>query len=366
MILNLINIYKFCKKNNIQYLFYSESSHYQKYFFNYIYLLNKKGLEIVYLSSDKKDRINLKNVKNIYVGNGITRFLVFMFVKTKYFFLTVTDLNNNILKKNLFVKKYIYIFHAATSVHKNYTKSAFDNYDCILCLGQYQKNEIIKIEEIFNLKKKELLNAGYFYFDYLLEKANFNKIKKFILIAPSWNKSKENFLNHECEHLIENLLKQKFNLIFRPHPEHFNRNKIILDRLKNKYANLENFIFDENEENLDSMEKSYLLITDNSGISIEYSLIFKRPVIYFDKFNKIHNKAFDKIDIETIEDKFKKEFGYLFNLNDLENFEEKINLIHKEFDKKQEALNKFINTNFFNFGKSAEFAFEHFEKKKKY
>ena len=42
------------------------------------------------------------------------------------------------------------------------------------------------------------------------------------------------------------------------------------------------FFLDVNHDNLKSMQISDFLITDNSGIAIEYFAIFKRPVMYFD------------------------------------------------------------------------------------
>ena len=38
--------------------------------------------------------------------------------------MTLTDLNNNIVKKNKFVKNYIYFFHAAVSTTRIYTSTA--------------------------------------------------------------------------------------------------------------------------------------------------------------------------------------------------------------------------------------------------
>ena len=40
----------------------------------------------------------------------------------------------------------------------------------------------------------------------------------------------------------------------------------------------DNFIFDDFAGNFEALKKAKCLITDNSGISIEYMLIFKRPV----------------------------------------------------------------------------------------
>ena len=68
--------------------------------------------------------------------------------------MTLTDLNNSIIKKNKFVKNYIYYFHGAVSTTKIYTSTAFDNYDTILCNGDYQIKEIQQRESIENLKKE--------------------------------------------------------------------------------------------------------------------------------------------------------------------------------------------------------------------
>jgi YidC/Oxa1 family membrane protein insertase len=76
--------------------------------------------------------------------------------------MTMTDLENNILKRNKFVKNYIYFFHGAVSTTKIYTSTAFDNYDTILCNGDYQVNEIRQREKLANLKKKNLLNQVIF------------------------------------------------------------------------------------------------------------------------------------------------------------------------------------------------------------
>ena len=43
------------------------------------------------------------------------------------------------------------------------------------------------------------------------------------------------------------------------------------------------------------MNKSDILITDCSGIAPEFLFTYKRPIIYFDKYSKIHNDNFDAI-----------------------------------------------------------------------
>ena len=49
--------------------------------------------------------------------------------------------------------------------NKVYTKNAFNSYDIILTIGNYQKLEIQEVEKLLNLNRKEIINTGYFYID---------------------------------------------------------------------------------------------------------------------------------------------------------------------------------------------------------
>ena len=113
-----------------------------------------------------------------------------------------------------------------------YTKNAFKNYDVIFLNGPYQKKEIKKINNIYNNKPCELVETGYFYLDYIEKKSN-KKIKNEnqILIAPSWNYKKNNFFDNCLDETINVLINSKFDLIIRPHPEHFKRSGQIISKL---------------------------------------------------------------------------------------------------------------------------------------
>ena len=64
------------------------------------------------------DRVNDLNIKNIYIGNGALMQYFFLTVKGDNMFLTLTDLDNTVVKKNKFIKNYIYFFHGAVT-HKS-------------------------------------------------------------------------------------------------------------------------------------------------------------------------------------------------------------------------------------------------------
>ena len=355
---NLLYILRANQKT--KYVFYSEKKIYQ---YHYLLLIEKilkfEDKEILYLSSDMNDKVHLPGVKNLYVGSSFFRILVFKIIKCKYFIMTITDLDNNELKKTDNIKYYIYLFHAANSAHKIYTKEAFFNYDIIFCNGDFHLKELRKMEKLYNLKKKVLVKSGYLYFEYLK-----NKIKKInkihnkditVLYAPSWNYSKNNIFNLHSLNLIENLIKKKINVIFRPHPEHFKRSKNELNRIVSKYKNNNLFSFDNDSENFKSLSMSDILITDYSGISNEFLFIFKKPVIYFNQYKKIHNQDFQEVCEETIEEKVLLNFGNPFNELDIENIFEKINFAILEFKNKEKKLDEFANKHFYNVNNASDY-----------
>ncbi len=335
-------------------VFYSENKNYQKYTLILIdFLISKFPGEILYVSSDKLDFINNDKIKNLYIGKGLMLQYFFSKIQASNLITTTTDLGNNIIKKNKFVDNYIYYFHSPVSTTRVYTTKAFDNYDSILCIGNFQINEILKREKIKKINKKKLHECGYFYFDYLMNKINLNRNKDEILIAPSWNYNEKNFINEDFENIIDELIKKNFKVKFRPHPEHFKRSRFFIEKISKKF-NTENFIFDTNLENIESMEKAICLITDNSGIAIEFSLIIKKPVLYFDSLSKIHNKEVDDYkELINLEDEVRDNFGYKFSKNEIHKLKNLINLSKNDFDlNKKKNIDKFLDLNFFNISKT--------------
>ena len=371
MLLKLISYFKtsFIMFNNInsisekkpKFIFYSENKVYLKYAYLLIEYLSKKFPgEVYYVSSDINDIIINLDVKNLYIGDGFLFQYFFKKIVTDNLFLTIPDLDNNIVRKNKFVKNYIYFFHGPVSTSKIHTPGAFDNYDTVLCNGDYQIKEIEHRENLKNLKKKKLIKSGFFYFDYLKNKINFNDECNEILIAPSWNKNKKNFINEDFKDILINLLKLNYKIRFRPHPETLKRSPNLMNFYKKTFEN-KNFIFDESAGNHQAMQKAKCLITDYSGISIEYMMIFKKPVIYYNDSEEIYNKDFYMFkEFKPIEDQIKDAFGFKFNNNQIIKIKEIIDRAINNFDKNE--IDKFLNKNFYNYGKTIEYFDENLSK----
>ena len=355
-LLNKINIsYKifkeinFIKKKKIRFIFYSESKSYQKYSYLLIKTLSSiYPKEVYYVTSDIDDKINDPKIINIYIGDGFLRQFFFTTIKAENIFLTLTDLGNHFLKKTKYIKNYIYYFHSPVSTTKVYTKGAFDNYDTILCNGKYKDQEIKQRENLNKLTKKKLIQSGYFYFDHLRNNINLNEKTDKILIAPSWNYNEKYFINEFFADIIDFLLKKNFKVIFRPHPEHLKRSKVVLDKIKKNLIN-KNFSFDTYSENIGSMQNAKCLITDNSGIALEYTLILKRPVLYLDDKEKLHNsELIDYVNLNNLEDSVKNVFGYKFKREDVHSIDSLINKSIKDFNSRNSEIDKFVNKNFYN------------------
>ena len=354
--LNFIKNLNLCINKKHKLVFFSENKNYQKYLIDFINQLNSNNFEIIYLSSDDEDKLLLSNVTNICIGTGFKRFFFLSLIKCNYFFMTLTDLGNHEIKKNKNIDNYVYIFHAANSVHRAYTVSAFDNYDIILCPGPRYENELKKLEKINNLKKKEIIKSGYFYLDKLREfKNRKDSNSKNVLIAPSWNYNKDNFFVIYSDKLIEKLINLNYNVIFRPHPEHFLRNNLFLTELNKKFGNVNNFTIDKNKENLQSMLESSYLITDYSGIAMEYILGLKKPVIYFDKYPKIHNINYKILQENPLEDDVKNKFGFSIENPEMDKIEDYLKNSQEKLFSNFENIEEFIKENFYNVDNSVKY-----------
>lgn len=357
---SIIGLIKFNKidKNKKEFVFYSESRFYRNYFIDLILNLKKFNQNnIVLVTSDRDDLNKFKDIiECVYIGNLYVLNYFFKVLDCKYMIMTLTDLGNHI-KKSKFCKNYVYLFHALGSTHKIYTNSAFKNYDIILANGEYQSKELIFIEKTFNFPKKEIVNSGYMFLDNLKSKANLSlKENRHILLAPSWNYNNQNLFNDYIIKIISDLLLKNFKITLRPHPEHYKRSPKIIKKIENLFSKNTNFNLDKNFKNLISLQKSALIITDNSSIVFEYMFVFKRPIIYIDYKEKIHNINFEKINLPTIEEEFKSNFGNIINYENLKNLSKLCeNLLFKE-DISNKKVEEFFEKYLSNIGNSAEFA----------
>lgn len=89
----------------------------------------------------------------------------------------------------------------------------------------------------------------------------------------------------------------------------------------------------------DKFHNSMCMISDWSGISLEYAFTFKRPVIFIDVPKKILNQNYSDIHLEPIEISIREKIGYVVSPKNLEIIPEIIeniftnNTLHEQIKK---------------------------------
>ena len=297
-------------KQKQQVIFYAESKHYFTYYERLIKDLLATGqVSICYITSDAKDPLlehPLPGMKVIYV-KWMLGFL-FSRLRTDVMIMTMPDLGNYLFKRSTGVGCYIYVFHAAVSTHQQYRQEAFFNYDCIFCTGEYQEKEIREAERIHELKQKDLVHYGYPLFDEMKQRSHEKKSnEKTILVAPSWF---EGCIFDTCiEELIKQLASQTGKVILRSHPEYEKRKKKEFRNLKKLVSGYPNMAIDEMSSILDRLPMVDMLITDRSGIALEFAFGVGKPVLFIYTKPKQTNPEWRELKLEPIENAIRGEIG---------------------------------------------------------
>ena len=136
------------------------------------------------------------------------------------------------------------------------------------------------------------------------------------MFAPSWIKQKKDLIEEYGEIIINELLKIN-NVIFRPHPQSMIKSKKSINSILKNFKLNTKFFFNQNLETIEALDKSSILVTDNGGMAMEYYILYNRPIISINYLDKIHNPDYKNLNLEALEDKFKKEFTKVIDIKDI-------------------------------------------------
>lgn len=305
-------------------VFYAEHQGYFSSFEGIIsVLLDRYGQDITYITSDINDPI-LNNsddrITSLYI-NKLVSFLMPL-LDAKVCIMTLTDLGSHYFKRSKNPVHYVYVFHSLVSTTMMYNFGAFDNYDSILCVGEYQIKEIREQEKLRDLKKKNLILGGYYRLERIKhafqKKSKKNNIddKKTALIAPSWGK--HNILE-SCGHdLIRLLLNNGYKVIVRPHSETLKRSPRLIKSLEDAFIANQDFVLEKSNASDKSIINSDILICDCSGIALEYAFGTERPVLFLDVSLKIKNQRYKEFSNKPLELTLRPVIGKIIDPKDID------------------------------------------------
>ena len=342
-------------------VFYAENKASMNHFRTLIFELTERmNFQICYITSVKDDPIftsTNKNILSFYIGEGTARTKFFLTLRAKILVMDMPDLDTYHIKRSKeYPVHYIYLFHSMFSIHSYLRKGALDNYDTIFCVGPHQVNEIRVTEKLYELKPKKIVNYGFGRLDTLLqEKEEFEKsdsnMKDLILITPSYGN--ENLLEKCGIELIDTLLKSNFRVLLRPHFRILRDSKKLIDSIKDKFGKNPNFIFEDGVIPSEYFHNSICMISDWSGISMEYAFTCECSVIFIDVPKKILNPDANDLSLEPIEISLRNKIGHIVSPENIENIPTIIKNFEKDVPNFSQQI-KEIRTNIvFNVGNSA-------------
>lgn len=282
-------------------IIYGEDKRYYNVFKPIIEELIKLEIPVIYYSSSEDDQIfEMRNglLHTEFIGVGNKAYAKLNFIEADICLMTTPNLDVFQLKRSKGVKKYVHIFHAPNEASM-YCLYSLDFFDAILLNGENQIADIRELEETRGTNIKELEIIGSTYLDELNKKKeealkSIVKIenRKTVLIAPSWGMN--GLLTRFGEKVIDPILESGYYVIIRPHPQSSIVEKDMLERLKNRYKDNKNIEWDFNRDNIYSLSRADVMISDFSGVILDYAFLFDKPTI-------IPSFTFDKRGYDAIE-----------------------------------------------------------------
>ena len=267
--------------------------------------------------------------KPYYIGQ---KKLVTLFMKLEadVRVMTMSDLGNYQYKRSYYSKniKYVYVFHYPLSTHMVLHTGALRHYDAILCVGDFQFEEIRQTEKLFGDPEQELIACGYGQLEKLYEAyqamPRTERERPKVLIAPSWQV--DNILDSCIDDLLKELLGKGFDVKVRPHPEYVKRYGDRMDAIVKRYENYQggDLSFELDFTGNTSIFDSDTVITDWSGTAYEFVMVTEKPCVFIDTPPKINNPDYDKITVEPLEFSLRDQVGIRVKPKEIEGLAEKI------------------------------------------
>ena len=286
------------------------------------FLINNFSIRVLCLKNPFENKKADPRIEIIEFQNNVEKIKYLKTLTGALFFTTTPSVGTTIFPKSQVkpsnkIPKYIYLFHSLVSPNEMYIKKSFKNFDYIFSPSKTISNQI----KCLISNNTKIYETGYLLFNeveiFKFNNENNNKV----LLAPTWGVG-VNEISKDINKINQFAIKNKLELVFRPHP------MTDVESLK-----LNSEIIIDSSKDLSNLEKYSLLITDFSGIALEFFYLTGKPIIFLDVAKKIKRKMSKKEkDFNLIENMMREMLGKKLNINQLENFD--IKMLNPHIDSK--------------------------------
>lgn len=271
-------------QEKIPFVIFSDDKRYWNIFEPICREMDRRGQNVVYYTASEDDPAlnnTLSHVKAEFIGSDNKAFAKLNFLNATIVLSTTPGLDVYQWKRSKGVDYYVHIPHASNDITL-YRMFGIDYYDAILLSGDYQIEDIRSLEKLRGLPQKELVKVGIPYMDKMAARMRtVGKVEEHprtVLLAPSWGSS--SIFSVYGGKIIDVLLKTGYHVIVRPHPQSFKSETELMDKLMRDYPASEQLEWNRDTDNFEVLRRSDILISDFSGVTFEFALIYDKPVIY--------------------------------------------------------------------------------------
>ena len=332
-------------------------------------LVRRHGRSVCYLTSDPCDPVLTEppsGACGFFVGNGWARTYLFASIETEVMVMTMPDLEAFQLKKSRAGHvRYVYAFHSIVSTHMVYRQRAFDHFDTILCVGPHHVAEIRARERLYGLPRKELVEQGYVRLDEILASAQENPAppaarppgdRLRVLIAPSWDRN--GLLETHGVRVVDVLVEAGFHVTIRPHPVTVTQRPDVIAAIRSRIAGLSHAVLELDVRSTESLFAADIMISDWSGVALEFAFGLGRPVVFVNVPRKVNNPEYERLEIEPLEVSIRSRIGAIIEPQELAKLPAVVRSLVERRQELKEELRRLHEETVFNVGSSAAVAAE--------
>jgi hypothetical protein len=274
---------KIKQQNTYGLVFYNEGNQYFSTFQPLFKKLKELNMEFSYLYSEEDDYIvnEFPEIDSHYIGKGNKAFIYLNSLSASMCVMTTPGLDVLQIKRSRGVKHYCHLIHSAAGV-AGYKVFSLDYFDSVLVQCDEDKLLVQRIETKRKTNKKDVRIIGTPYLDFQIGNIRSLNVKKTarktVLLSPTWGKN--GLLRNYGIKILEMILSSsEYDVIVRPHPQAVEYEGDVIDKIKERFDNVSNLTWDLNYDGLQSMSESDCMISDFSGVILDYIYLFEKPVI---------------------------------------------------------------------------------------
>jgi hypothetical protein len=295
------------------YIIYAEGKQYWNVFKPVLDGFERRRERLLYLTSAEDDPVfdaAYQYITAEYIGQGNKAFARLNFLSADVVLMTTPGLNVYQMKRSKTVKHYAHVLHAPSDAVM-YRLFGLDYFDSVLLTGTYQAQDIRALEQQRELPEKKLITVGCTYLDVYAEKLKQvpqEESHRFtVLVSPSWGASA--LLSRYGAKLLNPLVKTGWRVIVRPHPQSKRSEAALLESLTKQYCQTENLFWDYERDNIFSLAKADIMISDFSGVIFDYVFLCDKPVMYIKQGIDLRPYDADDLEHELWQFKVLREIG---------------------------------------------------------